>query len=230
MKKNLLALVAVLVMVALAASLHKDPARASLESDLRGSLEQLWGTTGHQVETLNAKGGVVVRVKVDLPKQCIVSWNEPFVRFVTARHPGIPISGVEVSPSAQQPASPRIELLRRQTQALVDGSLGAGRGLILLEGTESAASVAPSEMPMQEKVMERKAAVPSESPHQGAPRIRSNSNSIVATPDVSPGPAITQECLVLTAEVPNEQVRQLQAQIQAQVACPQFRLVKLPAL
>lgn len=230
MKKNLLALVAVLVMVALAASLHKDPARAGLESDLRGSLEQLWGTTGHQVETLNAKGGVVVRVKVDLPKQGIVAWSEPFVRFVVARHRGIPISGVEVTPAAEQAANPRIELLRRQTQALVDGSLGAGHGLILLEGTEAAASGAPAEMPIQEKTLERQADPSGGAPFLAAPRVKGRSNSVEPVPSISVGPAITQECLVLAAEVPDEQVRQLQAQIQAQVACPQFRVVRLPAL
>ncbi|MBS2036990.1 hypothetical protein JST97_18515 [bacterium] len=227
MKKNLLALVAVLILVAVAARLHQDPERLALERDLRVSLEKLWGTNDHQVDLLDAKGGVMVKVKVSLPKQGVVAWSDPFVRFVVARHPKIPLSGLEISPAADLPARPRIELLRRQAQTLVDGAVGAGHGLILLDGTEPAPPESPGRIELQDRSMERQGAPRARAPMEAAPDMRSN--SVAPAPYFPAGPIITQECLIVPEDAPDDQVRQLQAQIQAEVPCNNFRVVRLPA-
>ncbi|MFN8608100.1 MAG: hypothetical protein U0931_11255 [Vulcanimicrobiota bacterium] len=230
MKKNLLALAAVLMLVAVAARMQRDPERDALERDLQGGLERLWGTTGHQVEFVQASAGLTARVKVALPKQGLPEWSEPFVNFVTARHPKVGLVALEVQPAVNQPPGPRIELLRRQTQALVDGAVGAGNGLVLLSGSEGDQPVQQQED--RQKMMENQAppmeSAPSAHPH-GAPRMRIR-NSVEPTPSAPATPVISAECLVLGVELPDERLRQLQDQIQAQVPCSQFRVVKLPPL
>jgi hypothetical protein len=226
MKRNLLALVAVLVLVAVASRLQHDPQRTGLENDLKASLESLWGTHGHRAEVVDAKGGLVARLSVDMPKTGSLEWNEPFLRFVAARHPHLPLAGLEVTPSSPhqgQTQEPRIELLRRQTQSLVDGALGPGQALVLLAGIDSneAQSLAPQQM-------EERAPVQQAVPDQGAPRMK-REYSPEASPVVAPL-RVLEECLVVLPEVPDNRLKVVQAQIQAEAPCQQFRVVRLPSL
>ena len=226
MKKNLLALVAVLLLVAVAARLGKDPEGAALEADLRVSLERLWGTHNHQVNLAEQ----ALHVKIDLPKEGLSEWGDPFVRFVAARHPKVEVKEFDISPSQPGQVAPRFELLQRQTQAVVDGALGSGHGLSLMFGYEEVPQRGPqqslSNQPM--KITARQAA-PDDGPGSGAPALESDS-AIRQAPYLPSTPKVSEECLVVGPEPSDQQLEKLQAQIQAQTNCQRFRIVRLPAL
>jgi hypothetical protein len=221
MKRNLLALLAVLVMVAVAARLGKDPDKAALEADLRVCLEKLWGTSNQQVELV----GSTLHVKVGLPKQGRVEWSDPFVRFVAARHPRVEVKEFDISPGPGRTYPAGVELLKRQTQALVDATLGSGRGLILIDGLEESPQ-AGSNRPTTQRARQAR---PDDRSSAGAPALEVESYTGPA-PFFPSKPRISEQCLVVGPEPTDEQLQKLQAQLQVQTDCHQFRIVRLPAL
>jgi len=225
-KKNLVALVAVLLLVAVASRMQRDPERAALEKDMKASLEALWDTHNHQAEVVEAKGGLLARIIVDAPKTGTPEWNEPFLRFVAARHPKVALAGLEIEPALAPAAQqPRVELLRRQTQSLVDGALGPGQGLILLTAIDSNETRGVQPPPVLLEQSAPSMAAP-RGPNDGAPAVRRR-DSVIPIPTK---PKVVEECLVILPQVAEQQLGSLQAQIQTEAPCDRFRIVRLPAL
>ncbi len=137
----------------------------ALRVDMVDALERFWNTRGHQVELLPADKGVTARVQVILPANISErqqQWNFPVLRFVARRHRTPELLGLSVStpqgalqeagPSqgSSQGAVPRqpyapggdsveahLELVQRQAQAWLDGVVGAGNALALVDGSSS---------------------------------------------------------------------------------------------
>lgn len=88
MKKNLLALVLIMLACALATQWPRL-ANQKLRNELGESLERLWAKPGQTVELLSAPGGVDARVLAVLPADCTArqdQWNFQVLRFVSQRY------------------------------------------------------------------------------------------------------------------------------------------------
>lgn len=110
MKKNLIALVALLLLVALAAQFTRHGGKnaewVALENDMLASLEALWEQPGQKVELVESEGGVRVLATVAMPPEGDLTWNEPFLRFVATRHPAVSLQAIEVrGPTSECAAS-----------------------------------------------------------------------------------------------------------------------------
>lgn len=141
MKKNLIALAALLVLVAVAAQFTRHGGKnaewVALENDMLASLEALWEQPGQKVELVESEGGVRVLATVAMPPEGDLTWNEPFLRFVATRHPAVSLQAIEVrGPFGMEGDQGHHERVRRQQQAWVDRLLGPGKGLILLQFRE----------------------------------------------------------------------------------------------
>ncbi|MBN9420488.1 MAG: hypothetical protein J0I12_33900 [Candidatus Eremiobacteraeota bacterium] len=141
MKKNLFALAALLVLVAVAARFIRHGGRnaewVALENDMVASLEALWEQPGQKVELMESEGGARVLATVAMPPQGDLTWNEPFLRFVAARHPAVSLQAIEIrGPFGMEGDLAHHERVRRQQQAWVDRLLGPGKGLMLLQFRE----------------------------------------------------------------------------------------------
>lgn len=154
MKRNLLALALVAIVCALAAQFLRQSGQSkewmALRVDMVDALERLWNTRGHQVELLPDGKGVNVSAQVVLPPDCSPrqqQWNYPLLHYV-AQHNGAPLlHGLVLHSSLgslQEMPSPgiatggaleaRLELVRRQAQAWLDGRIGPGNALALVDG------------------------------------------------------------------------------------------------
>ena len=98
-KKNLIALAALLPLVALAAHFTRHGGKnaewVALENDMLASLEALWEQPGQKVELVESEGGVRVLATVAMPPEGDLTWNEPFLRFVATRHPAVSRVNIE---------------------------------------------------------------------------------------------------------------------------------------
>ena len=98
-KKNLIALAALLLLVALAAQFTRHGGKnaewVALENDMLASLEALWEQPGQKVELVESEGGVRVLATVAMPPEGDLTWNEPFLRFVATRHPAVSRVNIE---------------------------------------------------------------------------------------------------------------------------------------
>ena len=195
MKKNLIALAVLLILVAVAAQFTRHGGKnaewVALETDMQASLEALWQQPGQKVELLESKGGARVLATVAMPPQGDPTWNEPFLRFVATRHPAVSLQAIEVrGPFGMEGDQAHHELVRRQQQAWVDGLLGPGKGLMLLQFREIGSN-APS--------ARTRAGAPPESPLE-------ESVTQLAPPAASPTTTQLFACLVLLAEPPRGQL------------------------
>ena len=166
MKKNLLALVLVAIVCAVAAQYLRTGGQnkewTALRVDAVDALERFWNTRGHQVELLPADKGVNLKVQVVLPPDTNArrqNWNFPLLRFVAQRHPEPVVRGLSLltpqGPLSETPSQDnvsgavprqpyageasletRLELVRRQAQGWLDGNVGAGNALALVDGDE----------------------------------------------------------------------------------------------
>lgn len=163
MKRNLLALVMVAIVCALAAQFLRQGGQnkdwTALRVDMVDALERFWNTRGHQVELLPHDKGVNVSAQVVLPQDCNArqqQWNYPLLRYVAQRNATPVLHGLSLttsqgllpemaSPGEAQGAMRRpyssggssethLELVRRQAQAWLDGLVGPGNGLALVDG------------------------------------------------------------------------------------------------
>jgi len=175
LKKNLLALVLVAIVCAIAAQYLRQGGQnkewTALRVDMVDALERFWNTRGHQVELLPADKGVTARVQVVMPADTNgrqQQWNFPVLRFVAQRNRTPELVGLSLSTpqGALQEAGPQgasqgavpavpyaggesveahLELVQRQAQAWLDGVVGAGNSLALVDGSsrQVAQPVAP---------------------------------------------------------------------------------------
>jgi len=177
-KKNLLALVMIAIVCALASQLLRQSGEkkewAALRLDMTDALDRVWGTHGSKVELLPAEGGVTAAVQVVMPQGNVSprqqQWNFPLLRFVAQRNAqpqlrGLAISELntqrailEVSDSAAPGAAPiepyargkvsnetHLQLVQRQAQSWLDGVLGSGNALALVDGSSREL---PNELPV----------------------------------------------------------------------------------
>lgn len=168
MKKNLLALVMIAIVCALASQLLRQGGEKkewiALRRDITDALDRFWGTQGNQVELLPAEQGVTASVKVVLPAGNVSprqqQWNFPLLRFVAQRNGQPQLRGLAINELTNQrailesaefaapSAAPRepyargnisneahLQLMQRQAQSWLDGVLGTGNGLALVDGS-----------------------------------------------------------------------------------------------
>ncbi|MFN8608102.1 MAG: hypothetical protein U0931_11265 [Vulcanimicrobiota bacterium] len=155
MKKNLLALVLVLLACAVA-SLWPRLAHQKLSRELCQGLEKLWDRPGQVVELYSTAEGVDARVQVALPPEYTPrqeQWNFALLRFVSQRYGPPRLGQIALSrvgderPIEEQHSTPpdqsqeetanqaHLELIRRQAQSWLDQNLGPSHGLALVDGT-----------------------------------------------------------------------------------------------
>ena len=181
MKKNLLALVMIAIVCALASQLLRHSGEkkewTALRLDMTDALDRFWGTHGNVVELLPADKGVTAAVKVVLPEGNVPprqqQWNFPLLRFVGQRNARPPLLGLTISelnnhqaivevadlaaPGAgavpEQPYArgnvsneAHLQLMQRQAQSWLDGVLGMGNGLALVDGSSREL---PTELPVR---------------------------------------------------------------------------------
>jgi hypothetical protein len=135
------------------------------------ALDRFWGTQGNQVELLPADQGVTASVKVVLPAGNVSprqqQWNFPLLRFVAQRNGQPQLRGLAINeltnqrailesadqavPSAAPPEpyargnisnEAHLQLMQRQAQSWLDGLLGTGNGLALVDGSSQDLPVA----------------------------------------------------------------------------------------
>ena len=234
MKKNLLALVVLLVLVAVVAQFTrqagKKPEWVALEKDMVASLELLWQQPGQSVEILEVDGPCA-EVVVSMPPQSCAAWNYALLDLVAARHPAVQLqsifindrpSGLRIFPERLPGVStPHSKLLRRQVQAKLDAN-GRDRAVALVDVREVAPTpIAPVEMRIQRGV---------EAPPGRSRRANSGKAFLQATP--APVPQIQiHACLVLLPEVSSEEIDQAVKSLNlVPERGDQVRLVKLPPL
>ena len=105
MKKNLLALVMIAIVCALASQLLRQSGEkkewTALRLDMTDALDRFWGTHGNLVELLPADQGVTATVKVVLPQGNVSprqqQWNFPLLRFVAQRNSQPQLRGLAIS-------------------------------------------------------------------------------------------------------------------------------------
>lgn len=158
-----MALALVAIVCALAAQFLRQGGQnkewTALRVDMVDALERFWNTRGHQVELLPGDGGVKVSAQVVLPPDCPSrqqNWNYPLLRYVAQRNVTPVLQGLSLSSSlgplpettteSEAPRAMRrpyangasienhLELVRRQAQAWLDGVVGPGNALALVDG------------------------------------------------------------------------------------------------
>lgn len=104
LKKNLLILVLVAIVCALAAQYLRQggPNKewTALRTDMVDALERFWNTRGHQAELLPADKGVHVNVQVVMPADTSArqqQWNFPLLRYVAQRNGTPAMVGLSVA-------------------------------------------------------------------------------------------------------------------------------------
>ena len=179
MKKNLLALILIAIVCALASQLLRQSGEkkewTALRLDMTEALDRFWGTHGNLVELLPADQGVTATVRVVLPQGNVSprqqQWNFPLLRFVAQRNSQPQLRGLAISelntqraiveeesssPASAVPQQPyargnisneaHLQLMQRQAQSWLDGQLGTGNGLALVDGSSREI---PNELPVR---------------------------------------------------------------------------------
>lgn len=234
MKKNLLALLVLVVLVAVVAQFTrhsgKKPEWVALEKDIVASLELLWQLPGQSVELREVEGGAQALVTVRMPGHSRGDWNYALVRFVAERHPTVKLQEVKVREAADQREVPegvahagpaaaerRSELMRRQAQAAL-----RGRGLLLVDVREIApAPPAPVELRIQREV---------EAP-PGPPPEKSSGKAYLPVTRAAVPQIQIHACLVVLPEVSPEEIGQALKSLNPDPnRGHEMRLIKLPWL
>ena len=97
---NLVVIVAVLVISALVARLYLKP--ATLQRDLKASLDRFWANRKSEVEVTDA-GDVRMRIAIPLDTpQSQREWTFPVSRWVAARHPEVKVLSLTVTDSTRE--------------------------------------------------------------------------------------------------------------------------------
>jgi len=147
MKKNLLALLVLLVLIAGTARYLRqpgeDPQLTSLRQDAAHCLNALGPSDVAQVELVSSLDGMILIANVHIPSEVSTmrkSWSFDVLGMVTRRHPQVRVVEVRVNDSGR--ALQRnletmdlreVTLLRRQRQAEVDQLMPPGTALVLLD-------------------------------------------------------------------------------------------------
>ncbi|MFN8608107.1 MAG: hypothetical protein U0931_11290 [Vulcanimicrobiota bacterium] len=147
MKRNLLALLGVLLACGLA-SRYRDGEMPRLRQDMLTALERLWESTGHRVELSRRGTEVEAEVWLSTPAQNLTPrkehWNHELLRFVAARHRPLRLSSLRIhgpnsrllvenpGPAYARPDH-RNTLLQRQLQTKLDHRYGPGQALALVD-------------------------------------------------------------------------------------------------
>lgn len=147
MTKNLLALLMLLVLTAVAAKFTRrpseDPRLASLRRDAEQSLKALWPNDSPQVELVSSLDGMILIANQHTPAETPAvrkAWSYDVLALVTRRHPPILLAEVRVIDSGkgvqrnlEAMDSQKLVLLSRQHQAEVDRLMPPGTALVLLD-------------------------------------------------------------------------------------------------
>lgn len=158
MKRNLLALLLLLVSCALAARFLRPPEENPEWNPMRKHMESclnvFWGTPNNAVQFVAGAGGnpeawVTAFSPPGISPQR-EHWNFALLRFVATRHGGLKLAqlnvtngttGIRLQPDREGPVvgnpdqAGMAELLRRQEQGICDQRYGPNRVLVLVEAT-----------------------------------------------------------------------------------------------
>ena len=159
MKKNLLALLVLLVLAALAAQFTRnagqDPQWTSLRQDAIQCLNALWPGDNAQVTVIPSLDGPILIAHVQIPSEVTAlrrGWTYDVLGMVSARHPQVQLAEIRVNDSGKglqrnldlSGRERQLTILRRQRQAEVDQLMPPETALVLLD-----AEFAPGQVPLE---------------------------------------------------------------------------------